>query len=322
MAIQHSMSAPIGETRGATSSRRQALALMLGAWGWLPEAPAAADADAPVRMAVSESMVVDVNLNDARAAMRLWIERIMTDLNVVIELAPQVFDSTEEILRRVRSGQLDAVALNIVEYRQIADLLDPSELTVGAGASGPDQYVLLVKRDGEFRQLGNLRGRRLCVLKAPKMCVAPAWLSTLLDKAHLGSSEEFFGSAVTETKVSQVVLPVFFGQADACLTSKRGFETMCELNPQVAKELTVIATSPSMVACFHAFRKNYHNPSLERFIKVHSTLLASPSGQQLATLFQFDKLTVRDAGCLASALSVLDAAERLRNRPGAGSRKG
>jgi phosphonate transport system substrate-binding protein len=154
------------------------------------------------------------------------------------------------------------------------------------------------------------------------MCAAPAWLATLLDDEHLGPAEEFLGAMTADTKVSRVVLPVFFGQTDACLTYRRGFETMCELNPQVGKELTPIAASPPIVACFYVFRKNYHNPSREKFIKLHTTLLSSPAGRQIATLFQFDELTVRDASCLATGLSVLDRAERIHTRLTAGGRKG
>ena len=178
------------------------------------------------------------------------------------------------------------------------------------------------KRNSGFQHLGDLRGRRLCTLKTPKMCVAPAWLSTILDERRFGESEQFFGSVTTDTKASRVVLPVFFGQADACLTSKQGFDTMCELNPQVGKDLTAIASSPMMVLCFYVFNKNYHSPNRVRFLKVLSELHTSAAGRQLATLFQFDRLTVRDGSCLASALGILDTAERARNRRGAGSRTG
>jgi ABC-type phosphate/phosphonate transport system substrate-binding protein len=310
------------EISAAGTSRRHALALMLGAWRCLPRALAAADASAPIRLAISESMVADVNLNDARAAMAIWLKRIMVDLNLVIEFNPKVFDTTEEVLRRARSGQLDAVALNVVEYRQIADVLDSSQVIAETGAAGVGQYILLVKRNSGIQHLGDLRGRRLCTLKAPKMCVASAWLSTILDEEHLGQSEQFFGSVIADAKASRVVLPVFFGQADACLTSKRGFDTMCEMNPQVGKDLTAIASSPAMVLCFHAFRKNFRGIRREKFSGVFFNLRTSAAGRQLATLFQFDDLTVRDGSCLASALSVLDAAERVRNRQGAGSRKG
>ena len=46
------------------------------------------------------------------------------------------------------------------------------------------------------------------------------------------------------------------------------------------------------------------------------------AGRQLATLFQIEDLTVRDASCLASSLSLLDRAERARTRFAPGGRKG
>jgi ABC-type phosphate/phosphonate transport system substrate-binding protein len=308
--------APICEAPGSSYSRRRVLSWMLGATGCLAGKLEAGEAEAPVRLAISQTLVADVNLTDARAAMKLWLKRLMDDLKVTIEISPTTFDTTEDLLRRSRTGQLDAVALNVVEYRQIADLLDSSELLVGAGASGPDQYLLLVKRNSAVRQLADLRERRLSILTAPKMCVASAWLTALLDDAHLGSTETFFSSVTGNTKVPRVVLPVFFGQADACLTSKRGFDTMCELNPQVGKELTAIETSPSMVVAFYAFRKNYHNPSRRKFIDGHASLLGSPAGRQIAMLFQFDQLTVRDGSCLTNALSVLEKADRARSGAG------
>src|SRR5580658_4117391 len=78
----------------AAGTRRQALALMLGAGvlNWLPRALAAADA--PLRLAFSESLVTDVNINDARAAMLIWIKRLMVELNLVVEYSPKVFETT------------------------------------------------------------------------------------------------------------------------------------------------------------------------------------------------------------------------------------
>ena len=178
-----------GKTRGAISSRRDAVALMLGAWGCLSSPVAAASGDAPVRLAISESLVSDVNLNDARAAMAIWIKRMMTDLDVVVTLSPKVFDTTEEILRRARNRELDCVALNVVEYRQIADVLDPAGIVAEGGASGEEQYILLAKRNNGIRGLADLRGRRLSELKAPKMCVARAWLSTVLEDGHFGPND-------------------------------------------------------------------------------------------------------------------------------------
>lgn len=313
--------ASASEGRGATGSRRCALGMILGACGWLPKALAYASAGAPLRLAISESLVSDANINDARAAMTTWLRRMEIDLNLIIEFSPKVFDTTEDILRRARTGQFDAVALNVVEYRQIADVLDPSQIVAESGAQELEQYVLLAKQSSGARRLSDLRGGRLRMLAGPKMCVASAWLSTLLEDGRLGRSDQFFSSVTTDTKVPRVVLPVFFGQADACLTSKRGFDTMCELNPQVSRVLAAVATSPGMVVTFNVFHKNYHGAGREKLVKIYSDLPSNPAGRQLATLFQFQGLVVRDASCLGSALTILDSADRASARQGAGGRK-
>ena len=183
-----------------------------------------------------------------------------------------------------------------------------------------EQYLILAKQNSGIGHLGDLKGGRLCLLKTPRMCLAPGWLSTILDEGRYGPAEQFFGSVATDAKFSRVVLPVFFGQADACLTSKRGFDTMGELNPQVSRDLRVLASTPPMAVIFYVFCKNYHSAQREKLIKALSGLCESPAGRQLATLFQFDALTVRDVSCLASALSILEAAERAHGRRAPGER--
>src|ERR1035441_6075912 len=266
MAVQNNNPATVSAVGTVNSSRRHLLALMLGA----PALLAAPDAGAPLRFAISETVVGDVNLNDARPAMQMWIQRMNQELNVAID--SKIINTTQEIQERARKGQLDAVALNIIEYRPIAELLDSSQIITSAGAALVDQYLILARQNSGIRQLGDLKGRRLCTLKNPKMCMAPAWLLTILEEGHHGPAEEFFGSMVAEAKFSRVVLPVFFGQADACLTSKKGFETMCELNPQVARDLKVVASSPAMVVSFYIFRKNYQSVNREKVIKAISSL--------------------------------------------------
>jgi ABC-type phosphate/phosphonate transport system substrate-binding protein len=267
-------------------------------------------------------MVADVNLNDARAAMTLWLQRMMVDLNVTIEFSPKVFDTTEEIARRVRAGDFDCVVVNVVEYRPLAQYLDSSQIISAAGLAGMDRYVLLARRDRGIERLADLKGRTLIALKHPKMCVAKAWLSTVLEDSGCDPSEQFFRSVTEETKAVRVVLPVFFGQADACLTYGLSFDTMCELNPQVKKGLAVIAASPAMVVLFYAFRKGFHGPGRDAFIKVYSSLSTSAAGRQLAALYQFDHLEVRDASCIAPALAILEKAAHIRGLEHPGSRKG
>ncbi|HUA62229.1 MAG TPA: PhnD/SsuA/transferrin family substrate-binding protein [Verrucomicrobiae bacterium] len=312
--MNRSHSRPEDGKVSARISRRRALMSMLAAAGGF--CPAAADTNPPVRFAISESLVSDVNINDARAAMLVWVKRMMVDLNVVVELTPRVFDTTEEVIRKARAGLFDSVALNMPEYHQICEFLDPSQILTEGGDLGTEQYFLLCRRNNDFKQLKDLRGRRLCISNEHRMCMAPPWLSTILDEAHLGSAEQFFGSVTQETKLARVVLPVFFGQSDAAIASRRGFDAMCELNPQVARDLVIVASSPPMVVSLYVFHRNYHSSSRQQFVRAISQVRTSPAGRQMATLFQFDSLAVKDASSLTTALAVLDKARLIRNRQG------
>ncbi|MGJ5819683.1 PhnD/SsuA/transferrin family substrate-binding protein [Paludibaculum fermentans] len=287
----------------------------------MPAAWSATEQVPPLRLAVSESLVMDVNTNDASAAMSIWVKRIAQEMNIAVDYNTKAFDTSQEILNRARKGLFDAVALNVLEYRQVAETLDSSQVVAEGSAAGPEQYLILVKNSGSIHKPADLKGSRLMMLKNPRMCVAPAWLTTVLDGAYSGPGDKYFASVLTDSKVGRVVLPVFFGQADACITTKRGFDSMCELNPQVAKELKAIATSPGMIVNAYFFRKNYQTVYRERFVKALSGLRSTAAGRQLAMLFQFDELTLRDASCFSSALSVLEAADRIRGRRGPAGRK-
>lgn len=313
------------ETATVVSSRRAALAMLLGAGHWLraaplPETAGAANSGAPIRLAVSESLVSGVNINDARAAMLIWIKQMERDFQVQIDLDPSVFQPSSEILRRIRTGSADAIALNVVEYRQAAEELDANQVI--SETPGNVQYVLLVKRERGIRSLGDLRGRRLLILGGTRMCISHQWLSTILDDAHLPQADQLFASIAEDDKATKVVLPVFFGQADACITSKASFDLMCELNPQVAKDLIALATSLPLVVTFYTFRRNYKSPSRDRIAHVYTNVNASVSGKQLATLFQFQSLTTGDVTRLETALAVLDKAEKIRSRTATAAGKG
>lgn len=184
---------------------------------------------------------------------------------------------------------------------------------------GRNQYVILVKRNGVIKKVDDLHGRSLVMQKGYKMCVAPFWLSTQFPEGQHGLVEEVFGSAGRETNSSRVVLPVFFGKVEARLSFKQGFDTICELNPQVAKELQVLAISPEIVVTLYAFSTKFHGAQREELIKALSSVGSNAAGQQLATLFQFDPLRVTDGACLAPTLEVIEKAERARNKGGSGT---
>ena len=98
-------------------------------------------------------------------------------------------------------------------------------------------------------------------------------LSVALAKEGLGAAATVLGRFSRSTKATQAVLPVFFGQADACIASRRTMETMTELNPQLAKKLRVLLEAPKMVNVFLGCRKTY--PARSRSVRTHAGAIST-----------------------------------------------
>jgi phosphonate transport system substrate-binding protein len=274
----------------------------------------------PLRLAVSENVVCGVSLNDAKAAMAVWAAELMKNIDLNLALAPTqdwVMPS-DQLQAAIRGGTVDMFCLTIQEFRQVSRYVDTSRIITDD--YGGEELLLVVREGSGIVNLANLRGRSLILQESPNTSLAEPWLALSLWQDGLQSPKQLFGHMARNTKLSQVVLPVFFGQADACVVTRRGLDTMFELNPQLSRKLRVLLVSPKMESAFFAWRKDYptnlKKPLFDRLLDLKS----SPTAQQVLTLFQSPGFTARDADCLRPANSLLDAYE-LHREPGAGRKR-
>jgi hypothetical protein len=87
-------------------------------------------------------------------------------------------------------------------------------------------YILLVRRDLGARSLNDLQNRDIIVLTSGVGWIGRLWMDvTTLRHGHT-ASEHFYGKITRAESGSRAVLPVFFGQSDACVVTKRSFETL------------------------------------------------------------------------------------------------
>lgn len=297
-------------------SRRALLIALAG--GTSPSGGAAGEtASVSMRFGISESVVSEMNLHDARAAMQVWLRRIGSDVQMRLDHVPRVFDRFDRIAAQLRLGELDAVGCNILEYRKLARWLNKTWVVVPAQKQ-PLAYMLLGRAASGASRVADLKGKRLTMLASANACLAPAWLGNLLHEAGEEEISPFFAEVTSKAKVSQVILPAYFGQTDACLCTKQGFRTLCELNPQVATQLRPLATSPEVVSMVYAFGEHVGVEALERTLRVLADIPGSAAGRQVLTLFQIERLEARSTDVLRSSLGILASAER-RNHGKGGS---
>ena len=267
---------------------------------------------APFRVAFTSSMFTDVNELDARAAMKIWILTVAKERGLPVDPNPHVCPPNGNLARFCRTNQVDGMALLAPEYWRLSQELKCDRLAVSVvGGSITEEYVLVVHQDSPWERVEQLQGRTLHVLNNPRMSLAEIWLDTVLLEAGQKRTAEFFGSVTTINKATRVVLPVFFRQADACLTTRKSFALMGELNPQLNQQLRILAGSSEVVPSAFAFRSDYVSPLRMIMLDEMTRLSESPAGQQILSLTQSDRFVARPVSCLDSALELLEQHHRL-----------
>jgi phosphonate transport system substrate-binding protein len=264
------------------------------------------------RLAVSEGMMgPGVNEGDARLAMQAWRDAVAKQSGFMVDFH---VSSLPSLVREVREHQLDGFTLTTLEFLDVQNYAAPSLLMDEAYISGGDEYLLLVNEDGSIRTLADLHHKSLNVYDNPRMCLAAIWLQSLLASSKLGTPEEFFGRPSALSKLSKVVLPVYFRQIDACVVTRRGFNTMCELNPQLGHKLHVLASSPRLVTTLMAFHKDTPTVARQRCEAALVGLNKSVAGQQALTLFESSRLVLTDVSVLRTTLDLVKTHDRAQGK--------
>jgi hypothetical protein len=294
---------------------RRTAAILIGA-SLIPLAvagrPSSSLAQDTFRVGFSSSVFTDVNENDARGAIKVWGEMVARERHIPVETVPLFFRDLATMEGSLRQGELDVLALNVIEYAHLLQQTHLAPIFLPRSAGGfAETYILLAHRRGPVTKTADLRGKHLRLYKNPRACLAPAWLDVVLVRNGSKPLARLAGTITADTKISNVVLPVFFRQVDACLVTRSGFELMTELNPQIGQELVVLAESEAVVPTVFAFKADFGSPYREDILSGVAELGTTVAGKQVLTIFHSESIKEHPASSLDSALKLLAEHQRL-----------
>jgi ABC-type phosphate/phosphonate transport system substrate-binding protein len=237
----------------------------------------------------SSSTFLDVDRDSAQTVTRLWTKRLAGKSGGTAET--RIYGGLSEIERDIRAQKVDVVVLLSVEYLELKNKVPLEPLFVTAKKDGVhDCLVLVVRRDSDIRSVLDLTGRTLVQQKGFYIDGRNMWVDTLLMRSGVWDLEHFFSSIKEVTKPSMAVLPVFFRKADACVVTRSSLQTMGELNPQLQRDLMVIAEAPPRPGSVIALRKGLPPLHREALREILGSLDHDSQGQQLLTIFRMSRL--------------------------------
>lgn len=264
------------------------------------------------RLAFSASVFSDLNESDLRAAMKVWFNTVAVDLNVPLDSNIYIHSTVTSLVEFCRTNAVDGVALTTPELAVFKEAFPVDQVIVGLtdGTLG-EEYVLLVHHNSGIVALEQLKGVDVNILAGPRMSLALTWLDVVLMEKEIEPSASLFGSLTVKSKVSDVVLPVFFDPGKACLVPRASFNVMAELNPQLKKQLGVLAISPEIIPVVFAFRSDIDTPVLPRLLEAINRLDQSAAGLQILTLSQSNLMQCYPVSILDESLALLARHKRL-----------
>ncbi len=143
--------------------------------------------------------------------------------------------------------------------------------------------------------------------------VGRLFLNTLLLENGLSEIKQHFAVIMEKRIFSQVILAVFFGQADAGIVTDFSFDTIAELNPQIRNRLKIIAASPPVVHAVSILRKDIDDETKKTVMDLISRLDESAEGQQVLTLFKIDRMVPIYESDLSSMVELYSRYARLKS---------
>ncbi len=274
-------------------------------------APLPAQTPEAFNVGVTASTIGGVSRNDARVALDVWAREIASTRGLRLNTSSEFFDTIEEVRAAIDHGRAHLVLLSLEQYLRLQRPEFGDVLVGQRRGKGSDEFLLVTKK-GAVARLADLKGSTLQTVDGLDHDMAMVWLESLLHEQGLPPAARHFGAVVAAPKVARGVLPVFFGQAAACLVSRTAFDLMVELNPQIGGALGPLATSPPLVSGVLLLDRKFAAPLRPRLLDALLSLHGSPRGLQVLSLFDVDRITGGTLDQLAPSLELVRQVERVR----------
>ncbi len=293
--------------------------LLMGLMLWCADSSRAGDSEAmtylyPKVLQYGALNTLDgVNPRDAQVAVEMNFDRLSDITNPDFRVKLEFLPDAPTAARRIEQQKLHALSVTGIDFIDLETLVAVSPLAISSKFSDTplEPYVLLSRKGVSLDDIAAMRQRRLVVESNNANDLGRIWLETALHDNGLPGSKTFFTAFEVAAKSTRLVLPVFFGQAEACLVPMSAYDTMVELNPQVGLKLQILLQSPGFIRSLICIA-DYLDPELVlEMKKALLTMHLSEEGRQLMMIFQLRRNFMFRSEYLAATEKVVEKYKRI-----------
>jgi ABC-type phosphate/phosphonate transport system substrate-binding protein len=229
----------------------------------------------------------DLSYEDLEITVKLLTEEIGE--KVGIKSTVTVFNDIALMRNAFDKGEINFVAASSLN---LANDFDNNLLTDGfkfVPSTEPDENLIVLTRKNEgLDHFKVLHGKRLALVEHNPM--ADLYLDFLALSNFKIGYEASFREVLREKKAHQIILKLFFGQADVICTYQHSYDLATELNPQLLSKLQIISQLNGIPQGSGLFHKKVPAAFRERVITEALKLGDGERGQQLIHIFKAEKV--------------------------------
>lgn len=266
----------------------------------------------PVAIGFYLPVIRDLPRKDVEVSLRFWVEELARGLGLNYQPV-QMYDDLPSLKHDLTSGKVNflvTTAMGAVQH------FAPEELADGFSGYKQDanHLLLVVRRDAGIGAPGDLAGKRLALTESDEL--SDLYLETLLLKAWGKADWKRLGPVTREQRSSKLAHRLFFGQADAALLYRNGYQAALALNPQLGQRLQVLDDFTFKMRSPHIglFSAQVHPKDRETITQAALRLNETARGRQVLQIYQADNMVRTPLRDLAPFRELLETHRRLLAR--------
>jgi len=268
-----------------------------------------------LRVGFSSDIFTDVDTRDAQVAMELWSRELARGAGIN-QASVTILHTSEELAVSVRKGSLDIITMPALQFVKLRDTLSLVPAFVASNHVGRSrEQLLIVSRASGLRKFADLRGKTIDLLPEKRYEPAYIWLEVLLKREPKERTVNYFYRIDKAPSASQAIMRVFFGKVDAAIVPRGSFETAKTLNPQLGRQLLVIAESESIIGDISCIPASISIKLRHAMENAAAHLHENAMGRQMTALFQIDRVIPYQASYLDGLVSLLEEQANLKTKP-------
>ncbi|MDD2337372.1 MAG: PhnD/SsuA/transferrin family substrate-binding protein [Geobacteraceae bacterium] len=249
------------------------------------------DKERPLVIGYSNQAFYNVDPRDAIGLTTVWVQNADRRMGNTKETKVVFFRDLADAEKALKANEVDIIILLAEEFFLLRDRVPLTPvLSADYGRHFYDELLLMVRADSNITRIDQLRQKNIRIESGQKGKIPMMWLNAFLMGKVSCDTRHFFSTINSNPKASQVIMPLFFGQTDACLASRSSFETMSELNPQLGQKLRILEKSPGFITGMVAVRRDILNPRRDAMVETIRDIGSHPRGRQLLTLFKINRV--------------------------------